>query len=92
MKLSSKEVIDPTNKGNIAWFINHSCEPNCITQKWNVLGELGVGIFALKDIEFDEELTFDYKFDVYKTPLMRCLCGTNNCKGYLGLKPLEMTN
>ncbi len=37
-------------------------------------------------------MTFDYKFDVYKTPLMRCLCGTASCKGYLGLKPMEMTN
>ena len=85
MRLSGKEVIDPTIKGNIARFINHSCEPNCITAKWNVLGEIGVGIFALKDIKIGEELNFDYRFDVYKTPLMRCLCGTESCKGYLGL-------
>ena len=89
MRLSPKEVIDPTDKGNIARFMNHSCEPNCITQKWNVLGEIGVGIFALKDIEKGQELTFDYKFDVYKTPLSRCLCGTKSCKGYLGLMPTE---
>jgi SET domain-containing protein len=88
MRLSAKEVIDPTVQGNIARFINHSCDPNCVTQKWNVLGEIGVGIFAVKDIQVGEELTFDYKFDVYKTPLMRCLCGTSKCKGYLGLRPL----
>lgn len=29
MSLSSKEVIDPTEKGNLARFINHSCDPNC---------------------------------------------------------------
>lgn len=91
MKLSSKEVIDPTEKGNIARFINHSCDPNCRTEKWNVLGEIAVGIVAFKDIEPDEELTFDYQFDVYKTPLMRCLCGAYNCKGYLGLVPLDCT-
>jgi hypothetical protein len=62
-----------------------------VTQKWNVLGEIGVGIFALRDITEDEELTFDYQFDVYHTPFTRCLCGTKKCKGYLGLVPLEYT-
>lgn len=62
-----------------------------MTQKWNVLGEIAVGIFALKDIKEDEELSFDYQFDVYHTPFTRCLCGTSKCKGYLGLVPLEYT-
>ena len=85
MKLSPKEVIDPTTKGNVARFINHSCNPNCVTQKWNVMGEVFVGIFAKKDIARDQELTFDYKFDVYKTPFLECFCGAIKCKGYLGL-------
>lgn len=51
MKLGGNEVIDPTYKGNMARFINHSCDPNCETQKWNVLGEICVGIFATRDIE-----------------------------------------
>lgn len=85
MKLSPKEVIDPTKKGNVARFINHSCDPNCVTQKWNVMGEVFVGIFAKKDIHIDQELSFDYKFDVYKTPFLECFCRAYNCKGYLGL-------
>lgn len=85
MKLSPKEVIDPTKKGNVARFINHSCDPNCVTQKWNVMGEVFVGIFAKKDILISEELSFDYKFDVYKTPFLECFCQSFNCKGYLGL-------
>ena len=60
MKLNNQEVIDPTSKGNLARFINHSCQPNCITEKWNVLGEVCIGIFANRDINEDEELTFDY--------------------------------
>ncbi|CAD8135613.1 unnamed protein product [Paramecium pentaurelia] len=91
MKLNNQEVIDPTSKGNLARFINHSCEPNCITEKWNVLGEVCIGIFANRDINEDEELTFDYQFDVFHTPLTKCLCGANKCKGYLGLKPTDVT-
>jgi hypothetical protein len=85
MKLSPKEVIDPTKKGNVARFINHSCDPNCVTRKWNVMGEVFVGIFAKKDIALNQELSFDYKFDVYKTPFLECFCKSYNCKGYLGL-------
>ena len=46
-------------------FINHSCEPNCETQKWLVQGELAIGLFAQKDILAGEELTFDYNFERY---------------------------
>ena len=44
-----------------------------------------------RDIEEDEELNFDYKFDSFRTPLTKCLCGTNNCKGYLGVIPTNYT-
>jgi hypothetical protein len=86
MSISNKnEVIDPTYKGNLARFINHSCEPNCETQKWHVLSEVCVGIFTLRDIEEGEELTFNYGFDKFKTTFQKCLCGTPSCKSYLGL-------
>ena len=85
MSLSKNEVIDPTEKGNFARFINHSCEPNCETQKWNVLGEVCIGIFTLRDIQPDEELTFNYGFDIFKTTFQQCLCGAPSCKGYLGV-------
>ena len=29
-------IIDAGPKGNLARFMNHSCEPNCETQKWQV--------------------------------------------------------
>ena len=61
MKITQNEVIDPTFRGNQARFINHSCDPNCITQKWNVLGETVVGVFAIKDIREGMELSFDYQ-------------------------------
>lgn len=85
MRTDNGEVIDPTFQGNIARFINHSCDPNCVTRKWTVFKETMVGIFARKDIQENEELTFDYQFDSFKTPFTKCYCGTLKCKGFLGL-------
>lgn len=85
MRIDNNEVIDPTTSGNIARFINHSCDPNCQTIKWQVLDEVQVGIFAIKDIAENEELTFNYQFDFFKTLLNRCYCGSKNCKGFLGV-------
>ena len=79
------EVIDPTKKGNMARFINHSCDPNCETRKWHIKNELCIGIFAKRDIKEDEELTFNYDFDLNKTRYQKCLCGAKNCRGYLGI-------
>lgn len=33
MALKSDAIIDATMRGNCSRFINHSCEPNCETQK-----------------------------------------------------------
>lgn len=43
-------IIDAGPKGNEARFMNHSCQPNCETQKWTVSGDTRVGLFALIDI------------------------------------------
>lgn len=85
MQIESGEVIDPTYHGNVARFINHSCDPNCKTIKWTILNEVCVGIFAIKDILENEELSFDYQFDFFKTPFTRCYCGTSKCIGFLGV-------
>lgn len=76
----------------MARFINHSCDPNCETRKWHVKGELCIGIFAKKDIQEDEELTFNYDFDLNKTRYQKCLCGAKNCRGYLGISTEENKN
>lgn len=34
--------------------MNHSCQPNCETQKWTVNGDTRVGLFAVCDIPAGE--------------------------------------
>lgn len=36
--------------GNEARFANHSCAPNCILQKWSVMGEIRVVLVAARDV------------------------------------------
>ena len=84
MTLSSSETIDAAERGNAGRFLNHSCEPNCETQKWMVNGELCIGIFALRDVAAGEELTFDYNFERYGDNPIKCYCGSSKCGGWIG--------
>ncbi|KAG8082001.1 hypothetical protein GUJ93_ZPchr0014g47413 [Zizania palustris] len=84
--LNADESIDATKKGSLARFINHSCQPNCETRKWNVLGEVRVGIFAKQDIPIGMELSYDYNFEWFGGAMVRCLCGAGSCSGFLGAK------
>lgn len=86
ISLNASESIDATKKGSLARFINHSCQPNCETRKWNVLGEIRVGIFAKEDISKGAELGYDYNFEWYGGAKVRCLCGAVSCSGFLGAK------
>jgi len=90
LTVDGQECIDARMKGNLARFINHSCNPNCVTQKWLVFGEIRVGLFADKDIKAGTELTFDYKFERFGVKKQKCYCGEENCRGYLGEKPKQI--
>ena len=59
-------------QGALGRFINHSCRPNCETQKWVVRGELAIGLFASEDIPAGVELTFDYNFERYGDKVHAC--------------------
>ncbi|KAL0916721.1 hypothetical protein M5K25_014254 [Dendrobium thyrsiflorum] len=76
-------TIDATFKGNFSRFLNHSCDPNCKLEKWQVDGETRVGVFALRTIQNGEPLTYDYRF-VQFGPVVQCYCGASNCRGFLG--------
>ncbi|RXH92141.1 hypothetical protein DVH24_021164 [Malus domestica] len=85
MTLNGSEVIDACAKGNLGRFINHSCDPNCRTEKWMVNGEICIGLFALRDIKKGEEVTFDYNYvRVFGAAAKKCHCGSSVCRGYIG--------
>ena len=80
----------PAGAGNIARFINHSCEPNLRVEKWYVKGELRLGIFANMRIEKGTEVTIDYQLgniaDLVGKDKMKCSCGAPSCSGFIGVK------
>jgi len=105
--------INSKKKGNYSRFINHSCDPNCVAEKWVVSSSSlriyliaslqfisliftfaffvlkvdqlpSIGIFALRDIKDNEQLTMDYGWttdDESKRTL--CKCGTRICRTYM---------
>ncbi|KAK4513210.1 uncharacterized protein ATC70_013005 [Mucor velutinosus] len=84
MTLKTDEIIDATKKGCLARFINHSCNPNSVTQKWVVGKNMRIGIFTRRPIKAGSELTFDYKFERYGAVAQKCYCGEATCKGFIG--------
>ncbi|CAG4970924.1 unnamed protein product [Colias eurytheme] len=89
LTLDKERMIDAGPKGNLARFMNHSCDPNCETQKWTVLGDVRVGLFALYDIPANSELTFNYNLESAGIEKKRCMCGTKRCSGFMGAKPKQ---
>ncbi|CAG8433924.1 6746_t:CDS:2, partial [Scutellospora calospora] len=94
-------TVDACKYGNISHFFNHSCEPNLVV--FPVLnGNCDIRLhhiafFAKRDIEFGEELTFDYvgavdtkhkgdgtKMEIQEEGMAKyeCKCKSANCRGY----------
>ncbi|DAZ92788.1 TPA: hypothetical protein N0F65_005792, partial [Lagenidium giganteum] len=89
LELEKDIVIDARHRSNEARFINHSCDPNCMTQKWNVDGLIRIGIFARRNVLPNEEITIDYNFSHFGEAVV-CKCGSSSCVGRIGLKRSEV--
>ena len=78
--LNNRYDLDGDFTYNTARLINHSCDPNC-----EVEGKgLKLWISSIKDINKNEELTYDYGFSFdenYKD--FPCKCGSKKCCGYI---------
>lgn len=92
LTIDRDRMLDAGPKGNVARFMNHSCQPNCETQKWTVNGDTRVGLFSLCDIPADTELVFNYNLESIGTDKKPCMCGASNCSGFIGAKATKIIN
>jgi histone-lysine N-methyltransferase SETD1 len=79
-------TIDATCKStHISKYINHSCEPNACSKVVSQDGHPRVVIMALRDIDPNEEITYDYAFPIEDDPenRVKCLCGAPSCRGFI---------
>uniref|UniRef100_A0A2P2KG46 Histone-lysine N-methyltransferase SUVR5-like isoform X2 n=1 Tax=Rhizophora mucronata TaxID=61149 RepID=A0A2P2KG46_RHIMU len=80
-------VIDATTYGNVSRFINHSCLPNLVNHQVLVdsmdSNRSHVGLFASRDIAFGEELTYNYRYELFPGEGHPCHCGASKCRGRL---------
>ncbi len=76
-------VVDGSQQGSAARFINHSCAPNCES----VVRGQRVFLVALRPIAPGDELGYDYNLIIdgpYRwvwTARYRCRCGAPRCRG-----------
>jgi SET domain-containing protein len=81
--LNSRTCVDAAVGGNVARYINHSCDPNCEA----IIDGQHIWIEALRDIRAGEELSYDYEYDwlpeytVKDLEFYGCQCGSARCRG-----------
>ncbi|XP_045173499.2 histone-lysine N-methyltransferase SETD1B-like [Mercenaria mercenaria] len=81
-RVDGETIIDATKTGNLARFINHSCNPNCYAKVITVENRKKIVIYSRRDINVNEEITYDYKFPI-EDEKIPCLCGAAGCRGTL---------
>ena len=76
-------MVDAAFSGNLARWVNHSCDPNCET----VIEGGRIYLESLRDIAPGEELAYDYNYILPErhTPARKkrypCRCGAADCRG-----------
>jgi SET domain-containing protein len=75
LDISDEFLMAPTREDlELTALINHSCSPNSGFRDT-------VTIVAIKDIEPNEEICWDYAFSQTLFPPFKCNCKTSNCRG-----------
>eukprot|EP01126_Amoeba_proteus_P009095 TRINITY_DN13450_c0_g4_i2.p1 TRINITY_DN13450_c0_g4~~TRINITY_DN13450_c0_g4_i2.p1 ORF type:complete len:341 (+),score=84.40 TRINITY_DN13450_c0_g4_i2:58-1023(+) len=78
-------IVDATLKGNMARFINHSCDPNAKTDHIYYNNQTKIVIYARRDIRPGEEISYDYLFAIDEGDKVPCTCGASKCKGFMNV-------
>lgn len=77
--LDDESDLDGDVHWNPARLLNHSCDPNC-----EALNEEGhIWIHTIRPIAPEEEVTFNYGFDLEGFREHPCRCGSPKCVGYM---------
>src|SRR5215471_15837532 len=85
-ELSKRWVIDGSSRWNVARYINHSCRPNA-----KPVGRRGgIVIMALRRIEPDEEIAYDYGRDYLRSFLADGGCRCAACRKKKALRRRRM--
>ncbi len=86
-------MLDAGPMGSTARFANHSCDPSCELQRWNVRGESRLVLVSKAAMIKGSEITYNYKYfedglEKYMDSVVRqkCLCGAPRCAGTIGGK------
>jgi [histone H3]-lysine4 N-trimethyltransferase ATXR3 len=79
-------TVDPILYGNFSSRLSHSCNPNCQTmiKVKQMHDKYSIGMFAIKDVGYGEELSFNYCSVTESEKEFEsacCLCGTMDCSG-----------
>lgn len=84
LHLDANYIIDAHQDPGLCKYVNHSCNPNCVMERWLVNGKPRMALFTKRDIDKDEELSFKYEMDNVQIQY-ECKCGEKLCQKFIGL-------
>ncbi|KAK3871817.1 hypothetical protein Pcinc_023066 [Petrolisthes cinctipes] len=83
-------IIDPTVIGNIGRYINHSCDPNLMVVPVRINSFIPLAVlFACRDIEPGEELSYDYGGDMARPHRVSAAASYENFSDMKGQEKLD---
>ncbi|XP_032387901.1 histone-lysine N-methyltransferase 2C isoform X4 [Etheostoma spectabile] len=83
-RIDSEHVVDATQTGGLARYINHSCAPNCVAEVVTFERGYKIIISCNRRVEKGEELCFDYQFDTVEGQnKIACHCGAPECRKWI---------